>query len=164
MVSSAVQFGVDPHSLVTLLNGNVSDSGFDITPYRDLGAALSSVGDAWRVLGGPMTEALRVGTGRHLAQLCPKKCIVLRGLAGVWGGSWSGRSEKAWAGPCLLSAQTHTGVLPVSGSVSCLCPQEAQTSNRDCTVSTHALQHVLQVLSHATPLTPGLRMPADSPD
>ena len=85
VVSSAVQFGVDPRSLVTLLNGNVSDSGFDITPYRDLGAALSSVGDAWRVLGGPMTEALRVGLGSHLAQLCPHSalcCVAQRVFVG----------------------------------------------------------------------------------
>ena len=82
-MTSAVQFGVDPHSLVALLNGNVSDSGFDITPYRDLGAALSSVGDAWRVLGGPMTEALQVGTRSRLAQLSPQKCIALHSLA--WG-------------------------------------------------------------------------------
>ncbi len=107
MVSSAVQFGVDPHSLVTLLNGNVSDSGFDITPYRDLGAALSSVGDAWRVLGGPMTEALRVGTGRHLAQLCPKSalyCVAWRVFGGVRA-PWSGRSEKGlgWTMPAVSS-------------------------------------------------------------
>ena len=75
VVSSAVQFGVDPRSLVTLLNGNVSDSGFDITPYRDLGAALSSVGGAMRVLGGPMTEALQVGSRSRLAQLCPNDAL-----------------------------------------------------------------------------------------
>ena len=60
VVSSAVQFGLDPHSLVNLLDGSVSDSGFDITPYRDLGGALSSVGPAWRAVGGPLTDALQV--------------------------------------------------------------------------------------------------------
>ena len=77
MVSSAVQFGVDPRSLVTLLNGNVSDSGFDITPYRDLGAALGSVGDAMRVLGGPMTEALRVSTGSRFCTALPPQHMYM---------------------------------------------------------------------------------------
>lgn len=46
--------------LVALLNGNVSDSGVDMSPFKDLGGVLSRLGPEQRRLGGPLTEAIKV--------------------------------------------------------------------------------------------------------
>lgn len=60
MAAGAIQHGVTPESLVALLNGNVSDSGVDVTPFKDLGGLLSRLGPEDRRFGGPLTEAIKV--------------------------------------------------------------------------------------------------------
>ena len=60
MAVGAIQHGVAPESLVTLLNGNVSDSGVDVTPFKDLGGLLSRLGPEDRSFGGALTEAIKV--------------------------------------------------------------------------------------------------------
>lgn len=60
MAVAAMQHGVAPGSLVALLNGNVSESGVHITPFKDLGGLLSRLGPEQRRVGGPLTEAIRV--------------------------------------------------------------------------------------------------------
>lgn len=62
MSVGALQHGVSPDSLVGLLNGNVSDSGVDVTPFKDLGGCLSRLGEEERRIGSPLTEAIKVGT------------------------------------------------------------------------------------------------------
>lgn len=60
MAVAALQHGVSAESLVALLNGNVSDSGVDITPYKDLGGCLSRLTEEERRIGGSLTETIRV--------------------------------------------------------------------------------------------------------
>ncbi|KAL0022336.1 hypothetical protein WJX77_001433 [Trebouxia sp. C0004] len=60
MSVGALQRGVSPESLVGLLNGNVSDSGVDVTPFKDLGGCLSRLGEEARCVGSPLTEAIKV--------------------------------------------------------------------------------------------------------
>ena len=62
----ALQHGVSPESLVALLNGNVSDSGVDVTPFKDLGGCLSRLGEEETRVGGPLTEAIEVSIKRNL--------------------------------------------------------------------------------------------------
>ena len=61
MSLGALQHGVSPESLVGLLNGNVSDSGVDVTPFKDLGGCLSKLGEEERHIDSPLTEAIKVG-------------------------------------------------------------------------------------------------------
>lgn len=61
MSVGALQHGVSPESLVGLLNGNVSDSGVDVTPFKDLGGCLSRLGEEERHIGSPLTKAIKVG-------------------------------------------------------------------------------------------------------
>ncbi|KAL3145204.1 hypothetical protein ABBQ32_000953 [Trebouxia sp. C0010 RCD-2024] len=60
MAVGALQHGVSAESLVALLNGNVSDSGVDITPYKDLGGCLSRLTEEERRIGGSLTEIIKV--------------------------------------------------------------------------------------------------------
>ena len=60
MSLAALNHGVAPEALVALLNGNVSESGMDITPFKDLGGALSRLGGEESRTGGPLTEAIKV--------------------------------------------------------------------------------------------------------
>lgn len=60
MAVGAMQHGVAPDSLVALLNGNVSDSGVDVTPFKDLGGLLGRLGLEDRKFGGSLTEAIKV--------------------------------------------------------------------------------------------------------
>ena len=60
MAVGAIQHGVAPESLVALLNGNVSDSGVDVTPFKDLGGLLSRLGAEDRSFGGALTDAIKV--------------------------------------------------------------------------------------------------------
>ena len=62
MAAGALQFGVTAESLVALLNGNVSDSGVDITPFKDLGGCLSRLPEEGRRIGGSLTEMIKVCT------------------------------------------------------------------------------------------------------
>lgn len=62
MCTGALQHGVSPESLVALLNGNVSDSGVDVTPFRDLGGCLSRLGEEERRIGSSLTQAIKVCT------------------------------------------------------------------------------------------------------
>lgn len=62
----ALQHGVSPESLVALLNGNVTDSGVDVTPFKDLGGCLSRLGEEEARVGGPLTEAIEVSINRNL--------------------------------------------------------------------------------------------------
>ena len=59
MAVGALQFGVTPPSLVALLNGNVSDSGVDITPFKDLGGCLSRLPEEERHIGGSLTKIIK---------------------------------------------------------------------------------------------------------
>ena len=61
MSMAALQFGVTPESLVALLNGNISDSGVDVTPFKELGGTLSRLAEEERQLGSHVTEAIKVG-------------------------------------------------------------------------------------------------------
>ena len=60
MCAGGLQHGVSPESLVALLNGNVSDSGADVTPFRDLGGCLSRLGEEERRIGSSLTETVKV--------------------------------------------------------------------------------------------------------
>ena len=60
MAVGALQHGVSAESLVALLNGNVSDSGVDITPYKDLAGCLSRLTEEERRIGGSLTEIIKV--------------------------------------------------------------------------------------------------------
>ncbi|KAL0046820.1 hypothetical protein WJX82_010732 [Trebouxia sp. C0006] len=60
MSVGALQHGVSPQSLVGLLNGNVSDSGVDVTSFKDLGGCLSRLGEEERRIGSPLTEAIKI--------------------------------------------------------------------------------------------------------
>lgn len=60
MAVGALQHGVSAESLVALLNGNVSDSGVDITPFKDLGGCLSRLAEEERRTGGSLTEIIKV--------------------------------------------------------------------------------------------------------
>ena len=84
MSAVALQHGVSPDSLVALLNGNVSDSGVDVTPFKELGGALSRLVEEERRLGSKVTEAIQVSTNcslsssytRFIVKICdPARCI-----------------------------------------------------------------------------------------
>lgn len=61
MSVGALVHGVSANSLVALLNGNVSDSGVDVTPFKDLGGSLSRLGEEERQIGGSLTQIIQVG-------------------------------------------------------------------------------------------------------
>ena len=61
MSVAALVHGVSANSLVALLNGNVSDSGVDMTPFKDLGGSLSRLGEEERQISGSLTQIIQVG-------------------------------------------------------------------------------------------------------
>ena len=63
----ALQHGVSPDSLVALLNGNVSDSGVDVTSFKELGGALSRLAEEERRFGSKVTELIKVNTNYSLS-------------------------------------------------------------------------------------------------
>ncbi|KAK9803029.1 hypothetical protein WJX72_007229 [[Myrmecia] bisecta] len=72
IVGSAIQHNIDPESLAALLNGCISESGYDITPFRELGGLLSNIGEGHKVLGGPITDALlaaKMSTAQQMDKL-----------------------------------------------------------------------------------------------
>ena len=77
MSVGALQHGVSPESLVGLLNGNVSDSGVDVTPFKDLGGCLSRLGEEERRVGSPLTEAIKVGAEIHICNSNSKRSATL---------------------------------------------------------------------------------------
>ena len=60
MCVGALQHGLTAESLVALLNGNVSDSGVDTAPFRDLGGCLGRLAEEERCIGGSLTELIKV--------------------------------------------------------------------------------------------------------
>ena len=81
MSVGALQHGVSPESLVGLLNGNVSDSGVDVTPFTDLGGCLSRLGEEERRIGSPLTEAIKVGAETKVCSLNSKHSVCLNSPA-----------------------------------------------------------------------------------
>ena len=65
----ALQHGVSAECLVALLNGNVSPSGVDLTPFKYLGVCLSRLGESDRRMGGSLTDIIQVRTA------CLQVCV-----------------------------------------------------------------------------------------
>ncbi len=81
MSVGALQHGVSPESLVGLLNGNVSDSGVDVTPFKDLGGCLGRLGEEERRIGSPLTEAIKVRAEIKVCSLDLKHSAYLASVA-----------------------------------------------------------------------------------